>query len=119
MLDFIHYSLLWGVAPLTFLPFILIFAIVGVWIAGRNDTEHMTHVEFLGWRDVYTEGTENTGFSYGTDGAFRTYYGNVRRYAGRNAVFYVEYSNKNPRSLSVQPGSRKFDKLVKFMENQK
>lgn len=117
-MDSILDSFLFTLKMFAALPFVLIFATIAIWIDERKDTKNMTYVEFLGWRDVYTEGTENVGYSYGTNGELRAYYGPVRRYAGQEAVFYVEYTDKKPRRISVREYSGKFKVFKEFLEKQ-
>lgn len=97
---------------------ILVIAIVTA-IANQKDQskqlENIVSVELIGRTNVYKEGFENTGFSIGTSGHGRAYFGKRKRLQGVEATFYVRYSDKSPKTISVMEGTEHYFKLLSYL----
>ena len=97
---------------------ILVIAIVVV-IADQKDQskqlENIVSVELIGRTNVYKEGFENTGFSIGTSGHGRAYFGKRKRLQGVEATFYLWYSDKSPKTFSVMEGTEYYFKLLSYL----
>lgn len=84
----------------------------------EKQLENIIHVEFIERTKIYKEGFEHTGFSIGTSGHGRAYFGKRKRLQGIQATFYVTYSDKEPQNISVKEGTTQYFKLMSYMRQQ-
>lgn len=100
---------------------VVLTAIIYAVVNARNQAkqlENIVHVEFLGRTKIYTDGFEHTGFSVGTSGHGRAYFGKRKRLQGIEATFYVTYSDKEPQTVSAMEGTERYFKLISHTEQQ-
>ena len=99
---------------------ILLAIIYSVTMAKRQakQLENIAHVKFIGRAKIYKEGFEQTGFSIGTSGRGRLYFGKRKRLQGTEVTFYVTYSDKDPQLVSTMEGTEQYFKLMSYINQQ-
>lgn len=85
---------------------------------GKKELENITRVDFINRSKVYKEGFEHTGFSIGSNGHGRAYFGKRKRLIGIETTFYVTYSDKSPKYITASEGTKKFSTLMQYFEHQ-
>lgn len=80
--------------------------------------ENIVSVEVIGRTNVYKEGFENTGFSIGTSGHGRAYFGKRKQLQGVEVTFYVRYLDRSPKTISVMEGTEDYFKLLSYISEQ-
>lgn len=85
----------------------------------EKQLNNIVHVELISQERVYKEGFEHTGFSIGTSGRGRAYFGKRKRMLGVKATFRVSYTDKATQTVIAMDGTEQYNKLLSYIERQK
>lgn len=84
-------------------------------VENHKNLKNITHVEITGRSNIYDEGYENTGFSVGTKGSMRFYFGKKKRLRGKEVTFHVSYSDKDSKIISAMEDTSVYNKLMEYV----
>lgn len=100
---------------------ILIFLLPFYFLAAYNppvNTQNIDRVEIVDSTKVYQEKFENTGFSIGTNGHGRAYFGKRKRLKGTEVTFLISYTDKPQRTVKAMEGSNQYNTLMEYIYRQ-
>lgn len=103
---------------LAIIAVIIIISVLATDCKKKKELENITSVQLVERAKIYKEGFENTGFSIGTSGHGRAYFGKRKHPQGVEATFCVTYSDKPMEQVKAMEGSEQYFKLLSYIERQ-